>query len=224
MACLTTMYGPRRTIRTGSNLQTTFRINDPNGIHLRAAIRYNGINEQRNNHNGRHNDYKSGSNILQNGKIDRENAVNGHHRVSVWLNPVQNGYLNRRRYDDQDVLKRQPIIIGQNATNGDAGYRKSEQIHFQALSGVRDLLRPTVTQNRQENKNVEYDIEDLHGPYNFRQLLRPAEYLPTESLRKRKGGLTCNEVQIPKDKVPQKHVKRRAPLPPNQDKIVVSRK
>ncbi|XP_034246808.1 myosin-IIIb-like [Thrips palmi] len=29
--------------------------------------------------------------------------------------------------------------------------------------------------------------EDLRGPYDFRRLLRPTDYLPTESLRKRKG-------------------------------------
>ncbi|KAJ1530956.1 hypothetical protein ONE63_005792 [Megalurothrips usitatus] len=35
--------------------------------------------------------------------------------------------------------------------------------------------------------------EDLRGPYDFRRLLRPTDYLPTESLRKRKGvrGGSC---------------------------------
>ncbi|XP_033323906.2 myosin-IIIb isoform X1 [Megalopta genalis] len=85
---------------------------------------------------------------------------------------------------------------------------------------LRQLLRPTVVQKRQETIKVDYDSEDLNGPYNFRQLLRPAEYLPTESLRKRKGGQACNGVPVSKDKVPEKHVKRRAPLAPSQNKPV----
>nr|XP_012145788.1 PREDICTED: myosin-IIIb isoform X2 [Megachile rotundata] len=88
---------------------------------------------------------------------------------------------------------------------------------------LRQVLRPTVIQ-KPEIFKVDYDPEDINGPYNFRQLLRPAEYLPTESLRKRKGGIACNGVSVAKDKLPEKHVKRRAPSAPNQNKIVHGKK
>ncbi|XP_075216273.1 myosin-IIIb-like isoform X1 [Lycorma delicatula] len=37
-------------------------------------------------------------------------------------------------------------------------------------------------------RQIQPPSEDLSGPYNFRQLLRPTEHLPTESLRKRLGS------------------------------------
>lgn len=102
--------------------------------------------------------------------------------------------------------------------------RKEDSINIAA--NLRQLLRPTVTEKRQqeESAKVEYDAEDINGPYNFRQLLRPTGYLPTESLRKRKGGLVSNGVPLPKDKVPEKHVKRRAPLAPSQNKLANGKK
>ncbi|XP_076234683.1 myosin-IIIb isoform X2 [Calliopsis andreniformis] len=112
-------------------------------------------------------------------------------------------------------------VVGQNAVNDRLGVKKElSKDAFGIPADLRQLLRPTVVQKRPEIIKVDYDPEDINGPYNFRQLLRPAEYLPTESLRKRKGGLACNGVQAAKDKVPEKHVKRRAPLAPSQNKLV----
>lgn len=92
---------------------------------------------------------------------------------------------------------------------------------YEFVPNLRHLLRPTVTQKIQEKKKIDYDTEDTDGPYNFRKLLRPAEYLPTESLRKRKGGLMAvNGGQIVRDRAAGKHVKRRAPLAPNQSKAI----
>jgi hypothetical protein len=93
---------------------------------------------------------------------------------------------------------------------------------------VRKCLRPTINKINEDKKRAlqqQHDVEDIHGPYNFRKLLRPAEYLPTESLRKRKGRLSSNGIMISKDKIPVKYIKRRAPLIPNiNNKIVINRK
>lgn len=109
-------------------------------------------------------------------------------------------------------------------TNGKSDQEQLQKDNFHIAANLRQLLRPTVIEKRQESAKVEYDAEDINGPYNFRQLLRPTEYLPTESLRKRKGGLVSNGVPLPKDKVPEKHVKRRAPLAPTQNRLVNGKK
>lgn len=110
-------------------------------------------------------------------------------------------------------------------TNGKSTDQEQlQKDNFHIAANLRQLLRPTVIEKRQESAKVEYDAEDINGPYNFRQLLRPTEYLPTESLRKRKGGLVSNGVPLPKDKVPEKHVKRRAPLAPTQNRLVNGKK
>lgn len=129
---------------------------------------------------------------------------------------AMNGDNNKRRNDR--------LVNCQNAINGRLGGRKEmEKETFGIPTDLRQILKPTV-QKRQEIFKVDYDPEDINGPYNFRQLLRPAEYLPTESLRKRKGGLACNGVPPSKDELPKKHVKRRAPLAPNQNKLVNGKK
>ncbi|XP_014227640.1 myosin-IIIb-like isoform X2 [Trichogramma pretiosum] len=95
---------------------------------------------------------------------------------------------------------------------------------------LRKFLRPTITKINQEEKRkvnaiqVQQDSEDINGPYNFRKLLRPARYLPTESLRKRKGA--SDGLPVVKDKlVAGKPIKRRAPLAPNiSGKIILERK
>ncbi|XP_015438922.1 PREDICTED: myosin-IIIb-like [Dufourea novaeangliae] len=134
----------------------------------------------------------------------------------------QNGDLGKSRLtevDGKNGINRK--FIDKNAINGRLVVRKEVgNDTFGIPADLRQLLRPTVVQKRQEIIKVDYDPEDLNGPYNFRQLLRPAEYLPTESLRKRKGGQASNGVPVLKDKVPEKHVKRRAPLAPNQNKLV----
>lgn len=114
------------------------------------------------------------------------------------------------------------LVSCQNAINDRLAVEKKElgKDKYGIPVDLKQILRPAAVQKRQEIFKVNYDPEDINGPYNFRQLLRPAEYLPTESLRKRKGGLACNGVTPSKDKVPEKHVKRRAPLAPNQNKFV----
>ena len=138
----------------------------------------------------------------------------------------ENGNLEKGRQivlDSKNGMNRS--VVSQNAVNGRFGVKKEVgKDSFGISADLRQLLRPTVVQKRPEIIKVDYDPEDINGPYNFRQLLRPAEYLPTESLRKRKGGLACNGVPMSKDKVPEKHVKRRAPLAPNQNKFVNAKK
>lgn len=140
--------------------------------------------------------------------------------------PKQNSDLEKKRPvepDGKNVMNRR--FIDHDAVNGRLGAKKDlGKDTFGIPVDLRQLLRPTVVQKRPEVVKVDYDPEDLNGPYNFRQLLRPAEYLPTESLRKRKGGQASNGVPVSKDKVPEKHVKRRAPLAPNQDKLVNAKK
>lgn len=121
---------------------------------------------------------------------------------------------NRAISDDRNNR----LVNCQNAINGRLARKDCD-----VPTDLRQVLRPTVIQ-KPEIFKVDYDPEDINGPYNFRQLLRPAEYLPTESLRKRKGGLACNGVSVAKDKLPEKHVKRRAPSAPNQNKIVHGKK
>ncbi|XP_076293572.1 myosin-IIIb isoform X2 [Lasioglossum baleicum] len=140
--------------------------------------------------------------------------------------PNQNGDSEKKRpveADGKNVMNRR--FIDHDAVNGRLGAKKDlGKDTFGIPVDLRQLLRPTVVQKRPEVMKVDYDPEDLNGPYNFRQLLRPAEYLPTESLRKRKGGQASNGVPVSKDKVPEKHVKRRAPLAPNQNKLVNANK
>ncbi|XP_076174415.1 myosin-IIIb isoform X2 [Ptiloglossa arizonensis] len=134
----------------------------------------------------------------------------------------ENGVTEKNRQigvDGKNGINR--TVVGQNAVGGRVGVRKELGKDTFGIPGdLRQLLRPTVVQKRQEIIKVDYDPEDINGPYNFRQFLRPAEYLPTESLRKRKGGLASNGVAVSKDRIPEKHVKRRAPLAPNQNKLV----
>jgi hypothetical protein len=63
---------------------------------------------------------------------------------------------------------------------------------FILASELRHLLRSNTHSPETPIKDSGEDDQtdaDLNGPYNFRQLLRPTEHLPTESLRKRKGIL-----------------------------------
>ncbi|XP_012256582.2 myosin-IIIb-like isoform X3 [Athalia rosae] len=93
------------------------------------------------------------------------------------------------------------------------------KIPYDSSPEMRGLLRPTNVQVRVAATKNDYHAEDTSGPYNFRQLLRPAEYLPTESLRKRKGGLSSvNPLYIHQQPaLAEKNVKRRAPLAPNMN-------
>jgi len=130
------------------------------------------------------------------------------------VQPVRN---HRSNVDHKNGINR--LANGERSGTDQELLRKEDTVNIAA--NLRQLLRPTVMEKRQENARAEYDAEDINGPYNFRQLLRPTGYLPTESLRKRKGGLlVSNGLPLPKDKVPEKHVKRRAPLAPSQSKLV----
>lgn len=53
---------------------------------------------------------------------------------------------------------------------------------------------------RRNSESPENEV-DISGPYDFRQLLRPAKHLPTESLRKRKGAVSM-ELPTPEPVVP----------------------
>lgn len=108
--------------------------------------------------------------------------------------------------------------------NGDERSAEGQEKHDDGIVNIatdlRQLLRPSATEKRQDDANAEYDAEDINGPYNFRRLLRPTGYLPTESLRKRKGALVSRGgLPLPRDNVPEKHVKRRAPLAPSRNKL-----
>jgi len=71
--------------------------------------------------------------------------------------------------------------------------------------------------NSEEDNTAE---NDFNGPYNFRQLLRPTQHLPTESLRKRKGVLMGERVNIsviPQHQLDDSPSKRRAkPIHPRK--------
>lgn len=129
----------------------------------------------------------------------------------------QNGCPMKNHQNNVDHKNGINRLANGKATN--QGQFSIQNDTFNIATNLRQLLRPTVIEKRQESAKAEYDTEDINGPYNFRQLLRPTEYLPTESLRKRKGGIVSNEVPLPKDKIPEKHVKRRAPLAPTQNKL-----
>lgn len=150
-------------------------------------------------------------------------------------NGLKNNKSEQPAYQSSHKQNNYPIKNYQNNVDQKNGINRltnekptvEEQLQkdtFNIAINLRQLLRPTVIEKRQENTKVEYDTEDINGPYNFRQLLRPTGYLPTESLRKRKGGLVSNGVPLPKDKVPEKHVKRRAPLAPTQNKLANGKK
>ncbi|KAK9300084.1 hypothetical protein QLX08_007125 [Tetragonisca angustula] len=162
--------------------------------------------------------------LIKPSKLALNNNING--RVKEIQPAKRCDNLRKHRsagVDSKNGIDR--LVNCQNAINGRLVTGKElGKDTFGISTDLRQILKPTVVQKRQEIFKIDYDPEDINGPYNFRQLLRPTEYLPTESLRKRKGSLACNGVATSKDKVPEKHVKRRAPLAPNQNKLVNTRK
>ncbi|KAL6425676.1 hypothetical protein ACFW04_009644 [Cataglyphis niger] len=224
-------------------------IHDPSGLRVTIDDQCNAVNEQQNILNGqslindhhnfvneRHTSINSCNNHQAPCKINNgvtsqikntEKLTNGlsnqnkSEKPSDRSDPKQNGYPMKNHQNNVDHKN------GINRlTNGKSTDQEQlQRDNFHIAANLRQLLRPTVIEKRQEIAKVEYDDEDINGPYNFRQLLRPTEYLPTESLRKRKGGLVSNGgVPLPKDKVPEKHVKRRAPLAPTQNRPVNGKK
>ncbi|KAG7210389.1 hypothetical protein KM043_011922 [Ampulex compressa] len=154
-----------------------------------------------------------GHDVQRNGSVVAKivDSRNGPRRI-IESNYRQNGKSHRLGVDHKNGINR--LAGGQN---GKLTLRKDlGKDTFGIPANLRQLLKPTMIQKKQDGLKAEYDSEDIDGPYNFRQLLRPAEYLPTESLRKRKVGLMRNGVSVPKEKLPEKHVKRRAPLAPSK--------
>lgn len=222
-------------------------IHDPPGLRLTIDGRYNAVNERQNIFNGQNlvndhnsvNEYQTSINNHQtpckinNGiamsqikiwnteqsELNNNGLINNKSEKTDRSNHRQNGYPknHQNNIDHKNDLNR--------LANGKAiNQEQFQNDTFNITTNLRQLLRPTVIEKRQESAKAEYDTEDINGPYNFRQLLRPTEYLPTESLRKRKGGIVSNGVSLPKDKVPEKHVKRRAPLAPTQNKSMIANK
>lgn len=229
-------------------------IHDPSGLRFNIENRCNAVNEQQNalngqnlvnNHHNLVNERQTAINGCNNyqppGKINN-GVVTSQIKILNTEQTLTNGLSSQNksekpsdRPDHKQNGNHRPAKNHQNnvdhknginrLTDGkstDQEQRQKDNLHIPA--NLRQLLRPTVIEKRQESAKVEYDAEDINGPYNFRQLLRPTRYLPTESLRKRKGGLVSNGVPLPKDKVPEKHVKRRAPLAPTQIRLVNGKK
>lgn len=224
-----------RFVIDGQHNMTNERQNSRNGQNLVISGNHNSINEHHASINGcndRHIPYKMNNSVMK-----------SQTNVSKTIqSELTNGTTNNNspaKTPDRPALKQgvHPIKIHENDINRKNGInrladangrsREKQQLQkdtFNIAANLRQLLRPTVIEKRQERAKAEYDAEEINGPYNFRQLLRPTEYLPTESLRKRKGGLVSNGVPLPKDKVPEKHVKRRAPLAPTPNKLVNGKK
>lgn len=220
-------------------------IHDPSGLRVTIDDQCNAVNEQQNILNGqslindhhnfvneRHTSINSCNNYQAPCKMNNsvtsqikntEQLINGlsnQNKSEKPSDPKQNDYPMKNHQNNVDHKN------GINRlTNGKSTDQEQlQRDNFHIAANLRQLLRPTVIEKRQETAKVEYDDQDINGPYNFRQLLRPTEYLPTESLRKRKGGLVSNGVPLPKDKVSEKHVKRRAPLAPTQNRPVNGKK
>lgn len=69
--------------------------------------------------------------------------------------------------------------------------------NFNPASDLRRLLRQSSQSFESPTEDLpEINDNEINGPYNFRQLLRPTEHAPTESLRKRKG-VVPGEVKPP---------------------------
>jgi len=152
----------------------------------------------------------------QQSELNNNLVNNKSEKRSNRLNHKQNDYPVKNHENNVDYKNDINRLANGKATN----QKQLQKDIFNTTTNLRQLLRPTVIEKRQESAKTEYDTEDINGPYNFRQLLRPTEYLPTESLRKRKGGIVSNNgVLLPKDKIPEKHVKRRAPLAPTENKF-----
>ncbi|XP_028046513.1 myosin-IIIb isoform X2 [Monomorium pharaonis] len=216
-------------------------INDSFGLQLTIDDRHDVINERQtafngqNLVNGHHNSVKECHTSINNHSCKTNNGI-AKNQVKI-LNTEQSEFNNKseKTSDQSNHKKSYPIknhqnnVAHKNGINRLANGKTTEQEqlqhdNFNVTTNLRQLLRPTVIEKRQESAKAEYDTEDINGPYNFRQLLRPTEYLPTESLRKRKGGIVSNGVPLPKDKVPEKHVKRRAPLAPAQNNVTNAKK
>ena len=171
--------------------------------------------------------------------VDRINSQENNNTI-VYSNRLNNVSHNNNNNDNKvsnfninngilDKTRQQRPLMQRNIVNGRPKVKSINDTTIGITPDLRKFLRPTVTKINQDDKkkiNQNQDNEDTNGPYNFRKLLKPAGYLPTESLRKRKGAMMSNGASPPaKEKVCGKPVKRRAPLAPNvNSKTVVGRK
>ncbi|KAL6261975.1 hypothetical protein P5V15_007059 [Pogonomyrmex californicus] len=228
-------------------------IHNPSGLRLTIDNQYNAINERQNGQNlvnGQHiNEYHTSVNgILNNNyqiicKINNDVVKDEIKILNTEQSGLTNSLINNKsektpdrsshkqtnKQIDYPVKNHQDNVNHKNGINRLANGKMIDQEElqkdtFNIAANLRQLLRPTMIEKRQENAKNEYDTEDINGPYNFRQLLRPTGYLPTESLRKRKGGIVSNGMPLSKEKVPEKHIKRRAPLAPTQNKLANAKK
>lgn len=228
----------------------TPHIHDPSGLRFAIDDRHNVVNERQSAVNGQNlvNGHQNSVNehsvngysnhqIFYN--VNNDVAKNQMKIVNTDQSELTNGSTHNKperlsdrsnyKHNDYRMKNCQNNVNHKNGINRLANGKSPDQEElrkdtYNIAANLRQLLRPTVIEKRQENAKVERDAEDINGPYNFRQLLRPTGYLPTESLRKRKGGIVSNGVPLPKDKVPEKHVKRRAPLAPTQSKLANGKK
>lgn len=222
-------------------------IHDPAGLRFVMANRRNIVNEQQNFLNDRNsvnehhilvNDYDNRqtphkiNNGVATSQTNVSNIVTTQPELTIGMtnnnDPEKTQDQSNSRENDYPTKSYQSMDHKNDINRlADANGKSTDERQkdtFNIAANLRQFLRPTVIEKREESAKVEYEAEDINGPYNFRQLLRPTRYLPTESLRKRKGGLVSNGVPMPKDKVPEKHVKRRAPLAPTQNKVANGKK
>lgn len=155
---------------------------------------------------------------LTNGMTNNNNLE----RIPNRPSSKQNGYPAKSYENSMNHKNGINRLADKNGKSTDE--KQHQKDNFNIAVNPRQFLRPTKIEKRQESAKVECETEDINGPYNFRKFLRPTTYLPTESLRKRKSRLVSNGVPLPKDKVPEKHMKRRAPLAPTQNKVTNGKK
>ncbi|XP_049784574.1 myosin-IIIb-like [Schistocerca cancellata] len=123
-----------------------------------------------------------------NNNTDNMKIRNGDHRPDKRVHGLQNGSTANENRSGAWVSR--PSYINNNMKNNN--YTPGNPFK---QSDVHHLLRQT-SQSPESPTGVSLTDpcdNEINGPYNFRQLLRPTEHAPTESLRKRKGVLG-NEV------------------------------
>ncbi|XP_058807301.1 myosin-IIIb-like isoform X2 [Phymastichus coffea] len=175
------------------------------------------IKQQRHNNNNVGERKNELSRLPMTNLIDRISSQDNNYNITN----NNNNNNNKIIINDQDKNRQRPIIARNLVNSHPTIAVRSINDTIGITPDLRKFLRPTKV-NEEKKMLQQQDTEDINGPYNFRKLLRPAEYLPTESLRKRKG---CNGATAVKEKVTGKQVKRRAPPAPNVNcRIVGSRK
>ncbi|GLH16633.1 Myosin-VIIa [Gryllus bimaculatus] len=150
-----------------------------------------------------------------------ENILRERHLLSAWHNALQSNLNNnkqrpsnqqmkghqkdyitdRNRNERNDAAMAWKLRGAQQSNNNNNGNNNNHKgNHGNGFAGATDL-RLLLRQSSQSPPDSPIPKQaptagdsDLNGPYNFRQLLRPTEHLPTESLRKRKGFVGPPEI------------------------------